>query len=308
MRPHGKHQRVVQVGLQRRSTPHLKQAIVEVIQEGKLGKIGHVEICCYYGMGRDRTAENAAPPAHLDYDFWTGPAGLRPFNPIMHPKGWRMFWEYGNGIVGDMCVHMLDMVRWMLDLGLADGDFFDRRHVRGADGVGNVTDTQVATFQYPDFNIVWTHRAYGNPADPQYPWAAFIYGERGTLKASVTQWDFIPRGKGQSIHRDLLKEFDRFPQDLKEPGLEPNTCPANRRHQQDFLRSIADRGRPASDIEEGHISSASCILANLSMKLGRPLQWDATSGQVVDDHEANARLLRYYRAPWVHPGKNGASS
>src|SRR5437773_605804 len=111
------HQRVVQVNTQRRSTPHLIEARDRVIKEGKLGKIGHVEICCYWGMGRAGYTLNVSPPDYLDYEMWTGPAPKRPFNKRTHPRGWRAFMEYGNGIVGDMCIHMLDMVRWMLDLG-----------------------------------------------------------------------------------------------------------------------------------------------------------------------------------------------
>ena len=56
-----------------------------------------------------------------------------------------------------------------------------------------------------------------------------------------------------------------------------------------------------ADIEQGHISTASCILANLSMKLGRSLAWDAEKGQVAGDDEANKLLRRPYRKPWVHP-------
>src|SRR5436189_518388 len=110
-----KHQRVVQVGTQRRSTPHLVEAIDRIIKEGKLGKVGHVEICCYWGMGRAGNTPDVPPPDYLDYEMWTGPAPMRPFNKRTHPRGWRAFMEYGNGIVGDMCIHMLDMVRWMLD-------------------------------------------------------------------------------------------------------------------------------------------------------------------------------------------------
>ena len=66
-----------------------------------------------------------------------------------------------------------------------------------------------------------------------------------------------------------------------------------------------ERARPVADIEEGYISSASCILANLSMQLGRTLKWDAAQGLVVGDAEANRLLRRPYRAPWVHPAKMG---
>jgi len=69
----------------------------------------------------------------------------------------------------------------------------------------------------------------------------------------------------------------------------------------DLLAAIASRGRPVADIEEGYISTASCILANLSMKLGRALTWDSVAGQVSGDDEANRLLTRPYREPWIHP-------
>ena len=112
-----KYKRVVQVGTQRRSTPHLIEARDRIIREGKLGKIGLVEIYCYYHMRARENPPDSAPPANLDYEMWTGPAPMRPYNTLVHPRRWRAFMEYGNGIVGDMCIHMLDMVRWMLDLG-----------------------------------------------------------------------------------------------------------------------------------------------------------------------------------------------
>jgi hypothetical protein len=96
-------------------------------------------------------------------------------------------------------------------------------------------------------------------------------------------------------------ELDQFPEDRTEKDLERPVAPAIRGHMKNFLENIASRGRPVSDIEEGYISTTACILANLSMELGRSLQWDHAKGMVVGDAEANKRLRRPYRAPWVHP-------
>src|SRR6266849_438038 len=111
-----KHKRVVQVGMQRRSTPHLIEAREDIVAAGKLGKIPYVDICCYTGP-RGGNPLDTKPPENLDYEMWTGPAPMRPYNALVHPRSWRAFMEYGNGIMGDMCIHMLDMVRWMLGLG-----------------------------------------------------------------------------------------------------------------------------------------------------------------------------------------------
>ena len=78
-------------------------------------------------------------------------------------------------------------------------------------------------------------------------------------------------------------------------------APAIRRHMQNFLAAIDSRGKPVADIEEGYISTASCILANLAMKTGRTLSWDPQTQRVIDDEEANRLLRRPYRRPWVHP-------
>ena len=295
------HQRVVQVGTQRRSTPHLVHARDTVIREGKLGTVGLVEIYCYYPMRTQANPPDTAPPPHLDWEMWTGPAPMRPYNPLVHPRGWRAFMEYGNGIIGDMCIHMLDMVRWMLDLGpvtrvASSGGILVQRSSKA-----NTTDTQSATFTFGDLPVVWTHRTWGPPPDPDYPWAATIYGEKGTLKASVMRWDFIPNGDGRALHEDVTYELDQYPEDRTEKDLERHVAPAIRAHMTDFLACISNRGRPVADIEQGYTSTTACILANLSQQLRRSLTWDAENGVVTGDEEANRLLRRPYRAPWVHP-------
>jgi len=297
-----KHGRVVQVGTQRRSTPHLIEARDRIVREGKLGKVGFVEVYCYYHMRPRGNPADAAPPPNLDYEAWTGPAPMRPYNPLVHPRSWRGFTEYSNGIVGDMCVHMLDMVRWTLGLGWptrvsSTGGIFVEKGAKA-----NIPDTQAATFDFDDLRVVWEHRTWGSSPDPAYPWGATIYGEKGTLKLSVYGYDFIPAGGGSPVHVDVAYELDKYPEDRTEKDLEKHVAPAGRGHMVDFLSAIATRGRPVADIEQGHISTASCILANMSLGLGRSLTWDAASQRVVGDDEANRLLTRPYRAPWVHPG------
>jgi predicted dehydrogenase len=296
-----KHKRVVQVGMQRRSTPHLERARDRVIREGLLGKIGLVEIYCYYHMRARENPPDTAPPPYLDYEMWTGPAPMRPYNTLVHPRTWRAFMEYSNGIVGDMCVHMLDMVRWMMNLGMparvssSGGILVDRA------SKANISDTQTATFDFPDLRVVWTHRSYGDPSDPKYPWGATFYGEKGTLKASVMSYDFTAHGGGRPIHEDVTLELDEFPEDRTEKDLERHVAPAIRAHMKNLLDCMSTRDRPVADIEEGYISTTACILANLSMSLGRSLAWDRAQGVVSNDEEANRLLARPYRAPWTHP-------
>ncbi|MCB0685775.1 MAG: Gfo/Idh/MocA family oxidoreductase [Saprospiraceae bacterium] len=296
-----KYGKTVQIGTQRRSTPHLVDAKKKIVDAGLLGKVSHVDMCCYYHMRGMVKPDPQPVPDYLDYDMWTGPAPMRPYNPLVHPRSWRAFMEYGNGIVGDMCVHMLDMVRWMLDLGwpqrvTSSGGIFVDKASRA-----NITDTQTAMFEFDNLNVVWNHRSWGTSPDPDYPWAATLYGDKGTLKLSVNSYDFIPAGRGDKIHGDVVMELEQYPEDKTEKDLERHVAPAVRGHMLDWLAAIENRGRPVADIEQGHISSVSCILANLAMKLGRTLEWDPAIHRVVGDDEANAMLARPYREPWVHP-------
>jgi predicted dehydrogenase len=296
-----KHKRVVQVGTQRRSTPHLIEARDQIIKEGKLGKIGLVEIYCYYHMRTRENPPDTAPPEYLDYEMWTGPAPMRPYNKLCHPRSWRAFMEYGNGIVGDMCIHMFDMVRWMLDLSWPNrisssgGILVDKK------SKANISDTQDATFDYGDLQVVWQHRTWGQAPDPKNQWGATFYGENGTLKASVMGYEFTPSGKGEAVRKDVTYELEQYPEDKTEKDLEKHVAPAIRGHMKDLLSAIASRGKPVADIEQGYISSASSIMANMSMQLGRTLTWDPVKGQIVGDEEANRLMRRPYRGPWIHP-------
>ena len=297
-----RHDRVVQVGTQRRSTRHIAAAREFYRQPNNLGRVGLIRAYCYVNMRGNEAPKDEPPPKHLDYEMWTGPAPLRPYDGLPHRRWWRTFMEYGNGIVGDMCVHMFDTVRWMLNLGWpkrvsSSGGIYVEK-----EGKSNISDTQTATFEYDGFDAVWNHRTWGTPTDPDYPWALFIYGDKGTLKASTMRADFIPEGgSAKPIHFECLFERDQYPEDLTERDIELNAAPATRRHMLDFLAAIDKRSRPVADVEAGHISSASCILANLAMKLERPLVYDPTRREVVGDSEATKLLARQYRTPWERP-------
>jgi len=294
-----KYERVVQVGTQRRSTPHLIEAR-EIVKEGKLGTIGHVEIYSY-GGGRASNPQTAPVPDTLDWEFWVGPAPMMPYSPEIE-RNWRQYMEYGNGTIGDMGIHMFDMVRWFMGLGWPKrvSSFGGLRVLKG--GKNDIADSQTAMFDYDDLTVVWQHRRFGSPPDPNYTWGATLYGDKGTLKAGVMGYDFVPAGRGaQPVHKDVTYELEQYPVDKTEPRLEKHVAPAIRGHMKDLLANMASRGRPVADIEEGYISSSCCILANLSMQLGRTLTWDATKGMVAGDAEANRLLRRPYRRPWVHP-------
>lgn len=292
----------VQIGTQRRSTPHLVEGKKNIIEAGLLGNISHVDICCYYHMRWNANPSIQEVPDYFDYDLWSGPAPMRPFVGVPH-RTWRAFMEYGNGIVGDMCVHMLDTVRWMLGLGWpkkvsSNGGIYVQK-----DSIANISDTQTAVFEFDELNCIWQHRSWGTPPDPEYPWAFFIYGDKGTLKGSVHKYEFIPNGGGETIKKEAVYEREEYPEDLKEKDIELHTAPATRAHMLDLLAAIENDTLPVADVEEGHISTASCIMANLAMDLQRPLIYNPEKRIIVDDLEATSLLKRQYRGAWQHPSE-----
>ncbi|WP_235297938.1 Gfo/Idh/MocA family protein [Portibacter marinus] len=295
------HNKTVQIGTQRRSTPHLVEAKQKIVDEGLLGKVAHIEICSYYHMRFNGDPPVQPVPEHFDYDFWCGPAPVRPFDGLPHRR-WRAYMEYGNGIVGDMCVHMLDTVRWMLGLGWPEqisstGGIFVQKESNA-----NITDTQTAVFEYDEMNVVWTHRTWGRPADPDYPWAFKIYGEHGLLKGDVFKYEFVGNDK-TVVRGEVWLEKDLYPEDVGEKDLEIHAAPATRRHMLDFLSAIEKGSRPVADIEEGLISSASCILANVALDVGRPVSYDHEARMIHGDEESTKLLARKYREGFTHPSK-----
>lgn len=299
-----KYNRVVQVNTQRRSAPHLVEAREKYIRTGRLGAIGLVECYCYLHMRLAEVLPDAAPPPHLDYALWTGPAPLTPFKEGKQSKGWRAYMEYGNGIAGDMGVHMLDLSRWMLGLGWPEsiqssgGIYVDR--VSSA----NISDTLRSVFHYPGLDVSWEHRTWGASMIPQRhwtdQWGARIVGRNGSLNLTVMGYEFTPADGGPREGIHLLSRTGN----LENVDLESQKnvfAESERLHALDFMRARETRGRPVADIEEAHISSACCELANLSQLLGRRLAYDPKTRTIPGDGEATRLLARTYRAPWIHP-------
>ena len=299
-----KHGRVVQVNLQRRSTRCLAEARDKYIQSGKIGRVGSVEMFSFLsGRPRD-VVEVTPPPAELDWDLWTGPAPMRPYRLSKSTKAWRSFTEYGNGQIGDLGVHMLDAVRWMLGLGWPTtissngGIYVDR------EATANISDTQRSVFHYPHLDVNWEHRTWGAPPFPARHWTdhwgARILGSNGTLLFNIVGYLFTPTdGSPPEGFSSLSKtsDWNNFDQSRFDSAIDV----IQRDHVMNFLSARETRAKPVSDVEEGHISTASCILANLAQELGRPLRYDPSSRTVPGDEEATQRLRRSYRGPWVHP-------
>ncbi len=292
--------RVVQVGTHRRTSPHCQWAR-EFIRSGKLGKIGFARCFVHYGGGPEKPMPNAPVPKGLDWDFWCGPAPLRPFNPRIHPKGFRMFLDYANGQLGDWGIHWLDQVRWTLNLKHPKKVFSaGGRTVKGPpvnDGKQQTTDApdhQSVVYQFDEgLTVEWEHRQFAannaEKTDPRQPVGVYFYGTEGTLHVGwLDGATFYPTDPDSPpIHQD--------------PKLHLPDQQNIRELFADFLAAIDAHKNPIADIEEGHLSTNMALLGMLSLKLGRSIEWDGDRYECLNDKEATGMLKRTYRKPWVYP-------
>jgi predicted dehydrogenase len=282
-----KNNRVVQVGLHRRVSPHNVSGM-DFLKSGKAGKIGMVRAFVHYPGGPGQKTPDSDPPKGLDWDFWCGPAPLRPYNKTIHPKGFRQHLDFANGTLGDWGVHWMDQILWWTEEKYPKSvHSVGARHIK--QDSANAPDTQVATFEFESFTAVWEHRQYaGNDAEKTNI-GCYFYGTEGTFHMGWQDgWTFYPGKKGaQVVHA--------------EPRLNTPDDQNIRELWADFLRCVKSGTRPVTDIEIGHRSTNMSLLGMLSMKLGRSVRWDGTKETIVGDAEADKLLRRAYRGPWEYP-------
>lgn len=282
-----KYGRVVQVGTHRRVSPHNVSGM-EFLKSGGAGEIGMVRAFVHYPGGPGQKVADTEPPESLDWDMWVGPAPMQPFNPKIHPKGFRGFLDFANGTLGDWGIHWMDQILWWTEekwpksVSSTGGRFIKEDNT-------TAPDTQVATFEFDSFTATWEHRQYAANNAENHNIGCYFYGTKGTFHMGWQDgWNFYPIGRGQKVlHQDptLHKPDD---QNIRELWA-------------DFLSCVKSRKTPVCDIEIGHRSTNMSLLGMLSLELGRSVRWDGDKEQVLGDDEANSLLRRDYRSPWEYP-------
>lgn len=290
-----KHQRIVQMGSQHRSTLRLQSAI-ELVRSGELGRCVVAKAWENTRQGAiNATADSAVPPG-VDYDMWQGPAPQRPFNRNRFHGRWRWFYDYGTGDLGNDGVHRLDMAVALLNAACqAQGDppiglprtIFANGGKWYFDDAQEFPDTMQANYEFGEGRKrklltyemrIWTPYHYLGQSE-----GAALFGDRGYLAIGNRNW--VAYGAGG-------KEIARGDGDSSEVP-----------HVQNFIDCIKSRKRPHCDLETvGHPASVLCHAGNIAARVGRKLTLDPTSETFVDDVEANALRSRgEYRKPWILP-------
>lgn len=271
-----KHQRIVQLGTQRRSAPGLHEAI----QRLHAGEIGRLLLARGWinsirpGIGHGKPA---APPATLDYSLWQGPSPETPYRDNVIHYHWHWFWHWGTGELGNNGIHALDVCRWGMGVEYprqvvcAGGKF----HFQDDQ---ETPDTQLATFHFGDKAIHWEHRTWSKQGIDGESFGATFYGESGTMQITGSSY----------------KMFD-----LEGKLVAEGAAPYNdAEHIGNFLSAIRGGTGLNAEIEEGVKSTALCHLGNIAYRVGRTVHFDPNSRQIVDDTEAAGLWHREYRSGW----------
>ncbi len=289
-----KHKRVVQMGTQARSGPHMKEAN-QYISSGALGKVRYATAWESMKQGSLGRPADGKPPAGVDYDMWLGPAPKRPFNRLRFHGNWRWFFDYGTGDVGNDGVHRIDYARWALQTGLeAQGEKLPAlpRSVSATGGKFYFNDAQewpdtlMANFDYGNCLLTYEMRIWSPYKLHDEAEGAAVYGDKGYVILANGRWRAFRHGGA------LVKESTGG-SNLDQTGI----------HVQNFLDCMKSREKPAADLATvGHPSSMLCHLANASWRSGLTLRFDPATTSFKDNRKADRYLARTeYRAPWKLP-------
>jgi len=276
-----KHNRIVQMGSQWTSCQHMIDA-ANFVKSGKLGKLAMARGWAYLdwlpSVGKPA---DGRPPAGVDYDLWLGPAPQRPFNPNRFHFNFRWFWDYAGGLMTDWGVHLFNMISMGTPLA-APRSVVSSGGKYVLDDNSETPDSQVTTYEFDDFMLVWEHKAGLAVGINNHPWGIAWYGTEGTIMMNDAGWHIIPEKRKASL------EPERF----KSSG---DPRPA---HVRNFLDCVKSRKQPVLNLELGHHISNLAHLGNIAYRTGSKIIWDAENERVVGNREADRLVGVKYRKPW----------
>ena len=280
--------RIVQVGTQRRSSS-VTRHFIDYVQSGKIGRLLMAKLWNTQLRGNIGHKEDEPVPSGVNYDIWTGPVPMLPFNRNRFHYSYNWHWHYGAGDIANDGSHWLDLGCWALGVdhpaevsGMGRKLFFDDDQ--------QTPDTQNVTYNYKDQVIMFEQRLWNSYMMDGAQNGIAVYGTDGYATLSAEQGEafrvFDEKGKLVSLEREDWE--------TKETTWSLN----GESHYQNFINCIRSRRRPNADIEVGHRAATLCHLGNIVARTGRTINFDGRTETIIDDPEANRLVSREYRKHW----------
>jgi predicted dehydrogenase len=259
-----RHRRIVQVGTQQRSMPHLVEA-AKIVKSGQLGDIHKVHLTWNRNANRAARPNLNIDPRTVDWKAFLGKAKDQPFDEYRF-RQWRWFWDFGGGIFTDLMVHWIDVVHWYLDLGhpqmaASIGDHFH------AEGLWETPDTVQTLLRYPDKQV----QAYfeGTFVNARNAAMCEFMGTEATLYIDRGRYEIQPERRSRTRPSELvLGDGPRGADFYAQPDGETL-------HLANWIECIRTRKKPTCPAEAGVSAASAAHLANQSLRSGQVAKWSA---------------------------------
>jgi len=303
-----RHQRVTQVGLMRRSSPAMKEA-VDLLRGGGIGKITtirsfHIQNEWPNGIGNP---PNGDPRPGFDWDAWLGPAPKVPYNSNRTFYRFRWFYDYSGGQISNFGTHFLDFTQWALgaDAPLAVTAMGGKLAVQDN---REIPDTAEVLWTYPGGKLV-TFSQFNTNASPADRRGSTIEvrGTEGTMFLSWDGYEVIPEAVSEMdypVSTPLDRAVDEQWEKCRHTTIEAKTLggmDATPLHARNFLDCVRSRKACNCDVETGHRSSSATLIADVALRTKSYLEWDGKAECFTNNSVANKYLRYEYRPPHRFP-------
>jgi predicted dehydrogenase len=255
-----KHKRIVQVGTQQRSMPHIQKGY-EMVKAGRLGKVIKVTLSWNRNTDRVRRVPLNIDPKSLDWKAFLGTAREQPFDEYRF-RNWRWFWDFGGGLFTDLMVHWIDVAHWFLDLDHPTKAVSLGMHTV-SQGVWETPDTVQTLLHYPGDVQVHFEGTFGNARN-----AARIefMGSDATLYIDRGRYELHPeRNKGQ-YEEMVLGSGPRGRDFYEKPDGELL-------HLTNWVECVRSRKKPNAPAEAGVGAASAAHLSNQALRSGETAVW-----------------------------------
>jgi len=280
-----KHGKFVQVGQWQRSQPHFVDAI-NYLRTGKLGRIRTCKAWSYVDWkGAVPKVPDTPVPEGVNYDMWLGPAPKRPFNKNRFHFTWRWYWEYGNGLMTDWGVHLIDYILYGMNRSIPDSVMAIGGKYAFPDDDMVTPDTMTAVYDFKDFTMIWEHTIGIGLGNWRRPHGMSYIGENGTLVLDRSGWEVVP-------------EKDR----VEAVPVQKNVGNGQDLHVRNFLDCIRDNTPQNlhADIEIGRRVALVAQMGNIAYRTGEKVSWDDAK-QAFKTETANKLITPVYNNGYKLP-------
>jgi len=292
----------VQTGCQNRSIPNVIAAM-KLLHEGGIGDVYLARGLCFKPRDSFGIAPDSEAPATLHYDYWRGPAPMRPYNEKRVHYNWHWHWDTGNGDTGNQGPHQFDIARWGLNKSVHPVTVYSSGGLYGIDPrecSQETPNTQLSVFKYDDGKMLeFETRGRFTHAESKLDIRIgnLFYGTEGYLELNGSTWKAYKLREKEPFAISAAENSD--------VSADPTfrAAPGGTEHFANFLDGIrtGNSNDLTCEILEGHLSASLPHLANISYRLGRELHFDGNKEKFVNDREADKMLTRQYREPYVIP-------